>query len=93
MRATTMLWGVPARQTAEDLLTLPDRGRRYESVSEKLLRPALRTWSHGHATNGLPRAFDRCMEEHGLGQIVPAGSASSPSVRVRPRVEHGTMWP
>jgi Uma2 family endonuclease len=72
MRATTTPWGDPARWTAEDLLTMPDDGWRYELVQGRLVRMAPTSWGHGRATNRLRRALDRFVEEHGLGEVVPA---------------------
>ena len=71
-RATTVPWAEPARWTAGDLLMLPDDGWHYELVEGRLVRMAPTTWGHGHATNRLQRALDRYVEEHGLGEIVPA---------------------
>lgn len=65
-------WGEPARWTAADLLTLPDDGWHYELVQGRLVRMAPTSWRHGHATNRLQRALDRFVEQHGLGEIVPA---------------------
>jgi Uma2 family endonuclease len=72
MAATTIPWAEPARWTAEDLLTLPDDGWRYELVLGRLVRMAPTSWGHGRATNRLQRALDRYVEANSLGEIVPA---------------------
>lgn len=72
MHASTAPWGEPARWVAEDLLTLPDDGWRYELVQGRLVRMAPTSWGHGHATNRLQRALDRYVEAHTLGEVAPA---------------------
>ncbi|MDB5077550.1 MAG: hypothetical protein JWO42_3729 [Chloroflexi bacterium] len=72
MAATSIPWAEPARWTADDLLTLPDDGWRYELVQGRLVRLAPASWQQGHASSRLQRALDRFVEAHDLGEIAPA---------------------
>jgi Uma2 family endonuclease len=65
-------WAEPARWTAEDLLSLPDDGRRYELVHGRLVRMAPTTWGHGQATENLQFALGSYVRAHHLGKIAPA---------------------
>lgn len=72
MAATTIPWAEPARWTADDLLTLPDDGWRYELVQGRLVQMPPTSWGHGYTTNRLQHALNLHVEAHGLGKIAPA---------------------
>jgi len=67
-----MLYTERRRFTADDLLTLPDDGWRYEIVRGRLIQMAPTGVDHGAPTDNLYFAMGQYVRAHGLGKLYPA---------------------
>jgi Uma2 family endonuclease len=55
--------------TGEDLLRMPDNGKRYELVKGELIEMSPPGGEHGQRATRIGRLLDEFVEEHDLGQV------------------------
>ena len=67
-----MLYTERRHFTADDLLTLPDDGWRYELVQGRLIQMPPTGVDHGAPTDNLYFAMGQYVRAHGLGKLFPA---------------------
>ncbi|MBI2875873.1 MAG: Uma2 family endonuclease [Candidatus Tectomicrobia bacterium] len=61
--------GMKTLMTGEDLLRMPDEGKRYELVKGELIEMTPPGGEHGECTGRIFRLLDEFVEEHELGRV------------------------
>jgi Uma2 family endonuclease len=59
----------PTLMTGEDLLRMPDNGKRYELVKGELIEMSPPGGEHGERASRIGRLLDEFVEEHDLGRV------------------------